>query len=102
MKKALKIRLSDESTILIDQVAVAAEQEVAHRDLEVRLKSVMPTVAALGRDLVDGFKKAAPTKATVEFGLSFSLETSGLALLVAKGDTEANFKIALEWERPKA
>jgi hypothetical protein len=83
--------------VWIEGVSVDAEQEVAQRRGEGKLADVTPSLVALCSDLGNLFARVAPQKATVEFGMSFKVEASGLALLVAKAGAEANFKVTLEW-----
>ena len=94
-----KVVLSDGSAIWVDQVERGVEEEVAFRLGEGRFAEVLPSIVSLCEDLLTAVKKVAPTKASVEFGISFRVESSGLALLVAKGGSEANFNITLEWEQ---
>jgi hypothetical protein len=57
-------------------------------------------VASLVRQSLD---PAMPTKATVEFGVSFSLQSGKLTSLVFEGKGDASLTVSLEWEsRPEA
>jgi hypothetical protein len=97
-----KVVLSDGSVIWLDDVRREGEREVAQRSLEGRLSEVLPSIVSLCQDLTTAVKDVAPTKASIEFGISFQVESAGLALLVVKGGSEANFKISLEWEQRTA
>jgi hypothetical protein len=91
--------LSDGTIVWVDEVAQTAEAEVARRDVAGRFADVLPSVVSLSEELAGVVDKIAPTKATVQFGITFRVEASGLALLVAKGGADANFVLTLEWER---
>jgi Trypsin-co-occurring domain 1 len=96
---AYKLVLSDDSVVWVDQVEQEAESEVARKDGEGRFSDILPSVVSLCQELADVVAKVAPTRATAEFGIGFRVETTGLALLVAKGSADANFVLTLEWER---
>lgn len=53
-------------------------------------------VASLLRRTLD---LSLPTRATVEFGVSFSAEGGRLTSLVFEGKGEASLRVTLEWER---
>jgi Trypsin-co-occurring domain 1 len=53
-------------------------------------------VASLVRQKLD---PAMPTKATVEFGVSFSVQSGKLTSLVFEGKGDASLTVSLEWER---
>ena len=97
---AYKLILSDGSVWrLVDPGRTDGESEVAKRDTEGRFSEVFPSVVLLCDELAAVMAKVAPTKATAQFGIGFRVETSGLALLVAKGSADANFVLTLEWAR---
>jgi hypothetical protein len=47
----------------------------------------------------DKLKDLAPTKASVEFGVSFSVQGGQLTALLFDGKADASLTICLEWER---
>lgn len=53
-------------------------------------------VAALVRDKLD---TVVPTKATVEFGVSFAVQGGKLTALVFDGKADASLTVTLEWDR---
>ncbi len=95
-----KVRLSDNAVVWLDNVDVAVEREVAAKGgVERQFAEALPAVRSVCRDLETLISELGPTKATVEFGVGFKVETSGLAVVIAKGNVAANFGIKLEWER---
>ena len=54
-------------------------------------------VASLLRDKLGSI---APSRASVEFGVSLSVKTGSLAALVFEGKGEASLTVTLEWEHP--
>lgn len=101
MSTATRIRLSDDSIIWLDNVDVNVEREVAGGDLESRFAEALPAVKSVCQDLEKLLLEVGPAKASVEFGIGFKIEASGLTVLVAKGSADANFRIKLEWDRTR-
>jgi hypothetical protein len=99
MAQRQEVKLSNGSIVWVELAKpLVAEREVAQKADPQAFQAVVPGLIALCTDLNTALTTVAPTKASVEFGLSLTVETSGLALLVAKGGAEATFKISLEWE----
>lgn len=67
---------------------VAGRVRITFEEALDQLKPSLEKVAALVREL-------APSEASVEFGLKMGGETG---VIVAKGNAEANFKLALVWK----
>ncbi|MEV6636559.1 CU044_2847 family protein [Actinoplanes sp. NPDC051470] len=67
---------------------VAGRVRITFEEALHQLKPSLQKVATLVREL-------APTEASVEFGLKMGGQTG---VIVAKGNAEANFKLALVWK----
>ncbi|MDY7088267.1 MAG: CU044_2847 family protein [Actinomycetota bacterium] len=67
---------------------VAGRVRISFEEALQQLKPSLQRVGALVREL-------APSEASVEFGLKMGGETG---VIVAKGNAEANFKLALVWK----
>lgn len=95
---AEKLLLSDGSTILIAVAAATPQERDVAKKIEVAaLTDALPAIKTFCQDIGSSLKSAAPNKLTVEFGLSFMVETSGLTALIAKGGAESNLTVTLEW-----
>jgi hypothetical protein len=74
---------------------------VGLRSLE--LDKALNAVGEIGSLVVEKLKAAKPTKATVELGLAFTVESGKLTALWVSGKGEASLNVTLEWsERPAA
>jgi Trypsin-co-occurring domain 1 len=93
-----RIILSNGAAVWIEEAPAVAEEEVAKRRSEGHLAEVLPSLVTLCDDLQQSLKSIAPKRAVIEFGITFTVEASGLALLITKAGAEANFKVSLEWE----
>jgi len=92
-----RLILSDGTIVWLDEVQASTESEVSDRKVGRELATALPSLVSLCGDLKKTLKEIAPDKAAIEFGISFTLESSGLALLVTKVGAQANFKVTLEW-----
>lgn len=97
MSRSIRVYLSDESSILVEETSPPVEQEVSSGVFEGNLADILPSVVVLCRDFAETLRTVAPDKATVQFGLKLAVESTGLTALVGKFNTDANFQITLEW-----
>ncbi len=67
----------------------------ARQTLEQSLDQIKPALGAV----LDRLVAMAPDEASVEFGLTFGVETG---VVVAKGTSEMHFGVKLSWKRPHA
>jgi hypothetical protein len=86
----VRVRLAEDGGDGIGSVGLA---EKLHLDEAL---AAIGDVAALVRDKLDA---AVPTKATVEFGVSFAVQGGKLTALVFDGKADASLTITLEWDR---
>ena len=70
---------------------------VARRTLQEALEPIRPIAAGV-LDKIRELSES-PSKISVEFGVKLSAEAG---LFVARGTTEANFVVKMEWSRPDA
>lgn len=63
------------------------------------LEEALATVREAAALLRDKLEEIAPTKATVEFGVSFEGKAGKLVALLFEGKGEASLTVTLEWER---
>lgn len=102
MSSLVHIQLSDGKTVLVEPTGVRGERDVsAQKSLDAQLNALLPSIISLCQDLSAAFSAAAPSKTSIQFGVAFKLETSGVVALITKANTEANFSVTLEWARAK-
>lgn len=87
---SVRVRLADDGA---DGISSAGRE--AKLDLEKALAQVGEVAAIVRRKL----EPLAPTKATVEFGVSFSVQSGRLTSVVFEGRGDASLTVSLEWQR---
>ena len=63
------------------------------------LEEALATIREAAALLRDKLEEIAPTKATVEFGVSFEAKAGKLVALLFEGKGTASLTVSLEWER---
>lgn len=67
------------------------------------LRDALDTVGEAAKLVYDKLEHLTPTRASVEFGVSFSVQGGKLTALLFDGKADASLTICLEWERaPRA
>jgi len=87
----VRVRVAEEPAGGIGSVGVAGKLH-----LEEALAQI-GEVASLVREKLEPLR---PSKATVEFGVSFSASSGKLTSLVFEGKGDASLTVTLEWDRP--
>ncbi|MCX2180498.1 hypothetical protein KV205_08150 [Streptomyces sp. SKN60] len=63
------------------------------------LSGVTAALASFADQIGDALHRAAPDRATVEFGCQLGLQGGKLTALVVQGGVDASLRITLEWNR---
>jgi hypothetical protein len=94
-RRVIKALTPEGTPIALPVVVIGGEQQVAGK---------VPSLAdALGavEQFAEGFKnavlKVAPSKATVEFGMTFALQSGVLTAMFVDGKAEGSVNVTLEW-----
>jgi uncharacterized protein YdeI (BOF family) len=67
------------------------------------LEGVSGTLEGVAQAVLDGLKKVAPSKTTVELGIQLAVKNGKLTALIVEGKVEASLKVTFEWgPRPAA
>ncbi|MEU2117566.1 CU044_2847 family protein [Streptomyces sp. NPDC016459] len=64
------------------------------------LSAVTEALSSFAGQIGDALHRAAPDRATVEFGCQLGLDAGRLTALVVQGSANASLRVTLEWERP--
>ncbi|MFD3335691.1 CU044_2847 family protein [Streptomyces sp. NPDC058700] len=64
------------------------------------LSAVTEALSSFAGQIGDALHRAAPDRATVEFGCQLGLDAGKLTALVVQGSANASLRVTLEWERP--
>lgn len=94
----IPVSLGDDLTIVVAAEPVG-QVLVAESDVVGRLDRVAGSIERVSKEMLEGAKRAAPTKATVELGFTLALEQGQLVALFGKAKGEASITVTLEWER---
>jgi hypothetical protein len=65
------------------------------------LQEALATVGETAALVYDKLEHLTPTKAGVEFGISFAVQAGKLTALLFDGKADASLTISLEWERDR-
>jgi len=95
----IRVRLSDGKTILVEADTGKVERDVARSNQESQFAEVLPSIVSLCKDFQASLDQVLPEKATLEFGISFRVETNGLVALLGKGSADTNVRVTLEWNK---
>ncbi|MGW0119956.1 CU044_2847 family protein [Streptomyces sp. NPDC003327] len=63
------------------------------------LSAVTESLAAFAGRIGEALDRAAPDRATVEFGCQLGLDAGRLTALVVQGSANASLRVTLEWDR---
>ncbi|MFG3343801.1 CU044_2847 family protein [Streptomyces sp. NPDC048018] len=61
------------------------------------LSEVTGALSSFAAQLGEALHRAAPERATVEFGCQLGIDSGALTALVVQGSTSANLRVTLEW-----
>lgn len=86
----VRVRLADDEADGIRSVG---------RDAKLDLGEALAQVGEVAAMIRRKLEPLAPTKATVEFGVSFSVQSGRLTSLVFEGKGDASLTVSLEWQR---
>jgi hypothetical protein len=93
---ATRVSLGNGTSVLIE---TEAREEEGVANVLPSFSDLVPTIVAVASQLRAALENAAPTKASVEFGLELAVDSGKLTALIVKGTAKANLKITLSWER---
>ncbi|GAA3896044.1 hypothetical protein GCM10022244_02560 [Streptomyces gulbargensis] len=63
------------------------------------LSAVTEALSAFAQQIGQALDRAAPDRATVEFGCQLCLDAGRLTALVVQGGAQASLRVTLEWDR---
>jgi hypothetical protein len=86
-----------------EKYAFFVEMEQVSAD-GISIEKIDPTLITEAVEEIGGkfktvLQKICPTKASVEFGLTFKADTEGVTKIIFKGGAEATITITLEWTK---
>jgi hypothetical protein len=69
----------------------------AGETLESILETVKPTASAILKKMKD--MPSSPDEISLQFGLGFKIDSSGILRLFVSGETSANFQVSFKWKK---
>ncbi|WP_050362042.1 CU044_2847 family protein [Streptomyces anulatus] len=81
-----------------EQGTPEGEREIAARRLS--LDEAVDSLVGIARSVGQRLQETGSTKATVEFGCEFAVESGQLVAVLGKATARSTFKVALEWAAP--
>ncbi|WP_258308722.1 CU044_2847 family protein [Streptomyces sp. NWU339] len=92
--ESIRVEVSEESDGIVRVARPGEVAAVAQETLQQSLDRIRPVAVAVWEKL--RHLPETPDRVSVEFGIKLSLEAG---VIVARGSTEANFVVSLEWSR---
>ena len=96
----VKVTLANGTTVIVQAQSVAGEAPVGIKS--VPFDKIASAVEGVTQSLTEVWKKAKPSRASVEFGVDFAWDTGELLAMFVDGSASASMKITLEWDEPSS
>lgn len=98
--RPVKVTLANGTTVLVQALSVGGEAPVGIRS--VPFEKIVGAVEGIAQSLTEVWKKARPSRASVEFGVDFAWDAGELLAMFVDGSASASMKITLEWGEPSS
>ncbi|MFI8519861.1 CU044_2847 family protein [Streptomyces sp. NPDC085481] len=99
MTEIAKVGLAD-GVLYVEAERLGPEQDLEGiGDRMPDLSGVTAALSSFAGQLGDALHRAAPDRATVEFGCQLGLDSGKLTALVVQGSASANLRVTLEWAK---
>lgn len=95
----VSMKLEDGSIVKVRASALRGSEDVMDLKKILQFSEVAETIENTARTVLSTIEKVGPNKASVEFGVEVSIESSGVTALLANGSGKGNLKIILKWAR---
>ncbi len=95
--ETVEVSLDDGTTFYIQAKTPVDEMNVGIK--AASFEKVTQAIEGVARKLSDIWKKVEPSRASVEFGVEFTLESGDIMALLVENSTTASMKITLEWSQ---
>jgi hypothetical protein len=93
-------KLADGTTFYVQARTLGGEADVGIKFAS--FEKVAKGMERFAETLAEAWKRAEPSKASVEFDVEFAVESGELMALFVNGSTTASMKITLEWNKPSS
>lgn len=97
--KIVQTQLKDGTIVKFEATNMGGEENVSSSKKLFSFDEVSGSIEGIAKSLVETFKKVAPDKASIEFGVEIAVESGNLTALIVKGAATGNLKVTLEWSK---
>ncbi|MFF8840139.1 CU044_2847 family protein [Streptomyces sp. NPDC015130] len=99
MSDVTRVGVGD-ATLFVEATRLGPDSELeGFGDRLPDLSAVTAALASFAGQIGEALDRAAPDRATVEFGCQLGLDAGKLTALVVQGSTNASLRVTLEWEK---
>lgn len=95
----IPLELDDDTIIHLEVLDMGGERDVAFENIS--FGNVKKQIQRLSTEILESVKSIKPQKASIEFGIGFTLKSGELTSLIVSGEGNSSIKITLEWEASK-
>jgi hypothetical protein len=99
LTEIVSIQLENGALLAARATSSGGEQDVASFKQVMPLQQVAATIEQFAASLGQAVQKAAPRKASVEFGIEMAVEDGQLTALLAQGAASSSIRVTLQWEK---
>lgn len=101
-KNFVRIGDGEDTAFIMEVVSAGGEADVTGGSLAVdQVRAAISRLQPLFEAVKSAAMAAAPSKSSIEVGLSFKWEAGKLVSLVLAGSAQASVKVSMEWSRAK-
>ena len=93
-RDVIPVELANGRTALVEIVGGGGQEKVAAR--RPKLAQAVQDLKDISVGIVQAFEDLQVTKTTIEFGVSFGIESGQLSVLLAKASADANLTVTIE------
>lgn len=92
--KMITVELTDGTSVRVEATSIG-DRKI---NFQTRpFQEVTTVIESLTHEIAETLHKVKPDRATVKFGIDIGIESGKLTAVLAKGSSNANLEITLEW-----
>ena len=92
--KMITVELTDGTSVRVEATSIG-DRKI---NFQTRpFQEVTTVIESLTQEIAETLHKVKPDRATVKFGIDIGIESGKLTAVLAKGSSNANLEITLEW-----
>ena len=92
------LQISEDKVVQVQVTVPDGEQDIGIReDILATFGEVTDAIEEISRAIASSIEKVRPQRASVQFGLAFTVQEGNLTALLVQGSGTASVTITLEW-----